>query len=341
MNKLQRFAVVAALALATLTLAGGASAAGGRTGQSNNRHEDTVAYWTPERVAKAKPRDLFVDQSGKIVRGAKPEKGKPGGGGGGTATVTGAAWSGGGLIQKTEGKVLFTMAGVDYVCSGTVVRDSLANGSDPTPPSSLVLTAGHCVYDEVDGWATNWMFMPAFEEAPSSYSNGGFDCSILNYGCWTADALITSQGWRTGNFNEDYAFAVMGPGGKTGTAQLDAAVGFQEIAFSQTRPASVYAFGYPHAAPYNGQDLIYCAGNTIADTFGGSTSAGLNCNMTGGSSGGGWMSPFSGGTGTLVSVNSFKYTGGPLRGYMFGPRFDGDALNTYNAALTASVNTFR
>jgi hypothetical protein len=246
--------------------------------------------------------------------------------------VKGAAYTGGGLIQKTEGKVLFTMAGVDYVCSGTVVVDSQA-------ATSLVLTAGHCVYDpDLRVFASHWMFMPAFEDAPSVY-NGGFNCAILTYGCWSANALVTSAGWAAGNFNEDYGFAVMGPGGKNNNL-LEAAVGAQAIGFSPNRPTSVRAFGYPHASPYNGSDLIYCSGNTVADTFGGSTSAGLSCNMTGGSSGGGWLMPFNTttGSGTLVSVNSFKYTAGPLKGYMFGPRFDADAQRTYNAAQTATTN---
>ena len=103
----------------------------------------------------------------------------------------------------------------------------------------------------------------------------------------------------------------------------------------------MYAFGYPQASPYDGTDLVYCAGTTVTDGWGGSTDSGLNCNMTGGSSGGGWFSPFdpATGIGTLVSVNSFKYTRGPASKYMFGPLFDSDTQTTYAAAQLAAGNT--
>ena len=314
--------VLVALA-ATLAIAGAAKPSD-NNGKSN--HEDVVAYWTPDRVANAKPREIFPNGNGaNSVIPLKPGSGTGGG-------VTGASWNGGGLVKKTVGKVLFTMGEADYVCSGTVAQDLRAT-------ESLVLTAGHCVYDSAEGWATNWMFMPDFDSAPSQYSNGSFNCAILPYRCWTTDALVTSAGWSAGNFNEDYGFAIINSSGHSDL--LENVVGVQAISFTGLRPASVYAFGYPHASPYNGTDLVYCAGSTIADSWGGSTDSGLNCDMTGGSSGGGWFSPFdpTTGVGTLVSVNSFKYRGGPYSKYMFGSRFDTDTQNTYNAAQTATGNT--
>jgi hypothetical protein len=119
------------------------------------------------------------------------------------------------------------------------------------------------VYDQVDGWATNWMFMPDFDSAPSPYDGTSFNCSILPYGCWTSTALVTSAGWSAGNFNEDYGFAVMSSEGHA--ALLEDTVGAQAIAFSSVRPATAYALGYPQATPYNGTDLVYCAGPTVAD----------------------------------------------------------------------------
>ena len=99
--------------------------------------------------------------------------------------------------------------------------------------------------------------------------------------------------------------------------------------------------GTPHAFPYNGTDLVYCSGPTVADGWGGSDDSGLKCDMTGGSSGGGWFSPFNEATGegTLVSVNSFEYFRGPYAKNMFGPLFDADTQATYAAAQGASGNT--
>lgn len=324
--------ILAGLA-AILVAAGSASAAPPDAGPPQD-HASIIAHWTPDRIANAKPREVSPAGQPDVIVPQKPGGGQGGGkpGGGSTSAVTGASWTGGGLVQRTVGKVLFTMAETDYVCSGTVVQDSRA-------AESMVLTAGHCVYDQTDGWATNWMFMPAFEDAPSPY-NGTFNCTILTYGCWTASSLVTSMGWSTGDFNEDYGFAVVGLGGKNNTL-LEDAVGAQAISFTSSRPTTVYAFGYPHASPYDGTDLVYCSGPTVADGWGGTTDTGLKCGMTGGSSGGGWFNPFDGGSGagTLVSVNSFKYAAGPYAKYMFGPLFDADTQNTYNAAQTANVNT--
>lgn len=321
---LRLIAVFAALVVA-FAATGLASAEPGGNGKGNAKHDEIVAYWTPERVARAKPREITPTGRPDAVA---PERSNSGGKPGGA--VTGTSWNGGGLVKKTVGKVLFTMGGADYVCSATVVQDG-------RPSESLVLTAGHCVYDQLDGWATNWMFMPDFDAAPSPYT-GTFNCAILPYGCWTAAALVTSAGWAVGDFNEDYGFAVMTGAGHP--ALLEDTVGAQAISFTGARPATAYAFGYPQASPYNGTDLVYCAGATVADAWGGSTDSGLNCNMTGGSSGGGWFSPFdaASGTGTLVSVNSFRYTRGPSAKYMFGPLFDTDTLNTYTAAQAATGN---
>ena len=301
-----------------------------------------VAYWTPERIARAVPREVspkdFRPQAGR------PPGGGGGGGGGGGTGVTGAAWTGGGKVKATTGKVLFTMAGVDYVCSGSVASDTSAS-------TSLILTAGHCVFDETTRrFATNWMFVPDYEAGGSIVTNPdgthSFTCNTVPYGCWTASALVTTTAWANGGaslagFNEDYAFAVVGAGGKSGEEQLDATVGSNPVVFNQSHPTQVYSFGYPQASPYDGQKLIYCAGNDVPDTWGGTTDFGLNCNMTGGSSGGPWYLGFgsAGDQGSLNSVNSFKYTAGKFTKYMFGPYFDDYTAKTYTAAKSASANT--
>jgi hypothetical protein len=330
-------AVLAALAVTAVFVAAGSSAAAPRAKPDRGA---VVAYWTPERIAHAVPRDVAP----KHVR--TPQAGKPpgAGGGGGGGGTTGAAWTGGGKVKQTTGKVLFTMDGIDYVCSGSVA-------SDTSSSTSLILTAGHCVYDESgSGFASNWMFVPDYESGGAIVTNPdgshSFTCDTVPYGCWTAQSLVTTTAWANGGaslagFNEDYAFAVVGAGGKTGESnQLDSTVGSNPVAFNQAHPTQVYSFGYPQASPYNGQKLIYCAGNDIADTWGGTTDFGLNCNMTGGSSGGAWWVGFgsAGSQGSLNSVNSFKYTAGKFAKYMFGPYFDAYTQKTYAAARTAPSN---
>jgi Trypsin-like peptidase domain len=330
----------AAAALLVLLAAGAAAAAPPDHAPANGR-DAILAYWTPDRVARAIPRDVAPDRA----PGVKPDTQKKGSGGGGTAG-TGSLWSGGGLVKKATGKVLFTMGGVDYVCSGSSVNDgSAGNGY------SLILTAGHCVYDETGkAFATNWVFAPDYEAGGSIVTSGSthvITCDTTPWGCWTATGLVTTNAWATGNgslagFNADYAFVRVGAGGKSGQAnQLDTTVGTQGISFTATPTgATVFAFGYPAASPYDGSKLAYCSGLAVADTFGGSTARGLSCNMTGGSSGGPWFTGFSTATGigTLTSVNSFKYTAGPGSKYMFGPVFGPLTQSAFNAAAAGPGN---
>jgi hypothetical protein len=348
MRQIAPAAVIGAITASIVLVSAAGSSAAPPEGAGKQDRGAVVAYWTPERISRAVPRDVSPDRkpSFKPDETARPPGGPGGGGGGGGgSSVTGAAWTGGGKVKATTGKVLFTMAGVDYVCSGSVAQDS--SGS-----TSLILTAGHCVYDESgSGFATNWMFVPDYEAGGAIVTNPdgthSFTCDTTPYGCWTASALVTTTAWANGGgnlaaFNNDYAFAVVGSGGKSGQGlQLDSVVGANPVAFNVAHPTEVSSFGYPHASPYDGQKLIYCSGRDIADTWGGTTDYGLNCNMTGGSSGGPWFVNFASGDnpGSLNSVNSFKYTSGRFTKYMFGPYLGAYAQKTYNAATTASGNT--
>ena len=286
-------------------------------------HDRIVAHWTPARLKAAVPRD-FVKVGNAFKPTAKPPK-PPGGGG----TVTGASWTGGGEILRASGKVFFEMDSGAYVCSGAVANDGRSG-------YSLILTAAHCAYDEADGgFATNWMFIPEFDSAPT------FTCSQTRYGCWTASALVVHSGFAdAGGFNteatkHDFAFAVVPSGGKT-NAQLDATVGSFPISYtSMSSGTTVYAFGYPAAGKYKGKDLTYCAGPISNDPLNENATWGLACRMTGGSSGGPWLAPFTTGTGdgTLHGLNSYGYSG---ISNMYGPKFNSDTQAVFNAANGAT-----
>jgi V8-like Glu-specific endopeptidase len=297
-----------------------------------SRHEQIVAHWTAARLAAAVPRDFVYDEARGFVQRAKPDR--PPGGGGGGATTTGSSWEGGGTIKEATGKVYFEMDGGAYVCSGTVATDNVSG-------RSLVLTAGHCAYDETNGeFATNWLFIPDFDESPT------FTCAQTAYGCWTADALVVHSGYATaGGFNtqatlHDFAFAVVGDGGVSGSAQLDTTVGSFALSIGgfDSVGDQAYAFGYPAAQKYKGNDLTYCAGSIFEDPYNEELTWGLPCKMTGGSSGGPWLSSFatSGNSGGLSSLNSYGYSGVSA---MHGPKFNSDTQDVYNAAKTASSNT--
>jgi V8-like Glu-specific endopeptidase len=301
-----------------------------RGDEARSEHQRVIDYWTAERIASAIPREM-VRPGGPIAPQAKPP-GTPGGGGNGggggggddgTVTVTGAHWTKGGAVRSTTGKVLFTLGTSNYVCSGSLVNDSLDN-------RSVVLTAGHCMYDDRNNsFASNWIFWPDFESHKTLTTSCNVDV------CFVADRLVTTTGWRDGDFEHDYGFAVLKPNSKNVLAE---SYGTQSIAFDQPALAHVYAFGYPHATPYDGTRLIYCAGKTKSDPYG-STTQGVGCDMTGGSSGGPWFAGFdeSTGTGTLYSVNSYKYRNDKKT--MYGPQLGAGAKLAYdNANSTASGN---
>jgi hypothetical protein len=247
-----------------------------------------TAYWTSARMKSAIPRE------NKYV----PLQGKPGGGTSSATAVHVAA-------TNFFGKVFFTEGGLNYVCSGTVTQST--NGS-------LVTTAGHCVNEGPGAYVTNFAFVPKYE-------NG-----TRPFGTFTARTLMTTSEWRTsGDFNHDIGFAVMNP---LGTTTLAGTVGAgYPIGFNKGYNLTFDAYGYPQANPYDGQTLWRCSGPTTKDTRG-STDNRLPCSMTGGSSGGGWITG-----GVLNSLNSFGYRG--EKNVMYGPYFGTVEETLYNAARVA------
>lgn len=225
---------------------------------------------------------------------------------------TGARWTRGGAIAKTVGRVFFVYQGRNASCSANAVTSE---------NKSTVITAGHCV--RMGGaFHDNWVFVPGYQDGNRPY------------GTWVATTLYTTPQWNNGeDINYDVAAAVVAPlNGKS----LTDVVGGQGVSFNQSRRQQMHSFGYPSASPYDGSKLIYCSGRAFDDILM-SRDIGMNCNTTGGSSGGPWFLNFneSTGLGTLNSVNSFKYNF--ATGWMFGPYFGTDARAVYQAAQSTGT----
>lgn len=309
---------VAAL-LATGVTATPAGAAGTKPGVVPlSAQERASGFWTPERMRQATPLDvLSVDRSD--VGASAPRKGKkaiiapsaPAAPVGPLAFPhSGGAWNGGGAVVKTAGRVFFTYQGRTASCSGNAVTS--AN-------KSTVITAGHCVKLE-GSWHTNWVFVPGYHDGQAPY------------GRWAAAKTLSTPQWTASeDINYDVGAAVVAPlDGK----KLTDVVGGQGLAFNTGYNKAMYAFGFPAAAPYDGEKFIYCSGTTYRD-FLLSSDHGLTCDMTGGSSGGPWFTQFDEATGTGLqsSVNSFKYNFLPTA--MYGPYFGADAQNLYQTAQSS------
>ncbi|GGR98847.1 peptidase [Streptomyces nojiriensis] len=300
-----------ALVAGALTAAGPSVAA---DAPASFRQQHTDGFWTAERMRGAAPLDVTAVPGAArtpVATSATPTTIAPTAAASPTAfPQAGGAWTGGGAVVKTSGRVFFTMGDRTASCSGDSVTS--ANGS-------TVITAGHCVKYQ-GAWHTNWVFVPA-------YNNGS-----APYGQWSATKTFATDQWAASeDMNMDVGLAVVAPlNGQT----LSQAVGAQGIAFNGGYNKKMYSFGFPAAAPYDGTKLVYCSGNSSKD-FLLTKDHGLGCNMTGGSSGGPWFQDFNEATGlgTQVSVNSFGYTFLPNR--MYGPYFGNEAKAAYDKAQTS------
>jgi len=313
-------AISAAAALA-LTTAGGASATPAPSDGQANPSVASVRvdaggaadYWTPERMQSAIPGDTLAGKA--LERGnrsslAVVEKGKPSTTKGTKATKATKATP---TIAQSEkpvshiGKVFFTMGKANYVCSGNAVS---------SPNGSTVATAGHCVNEGPGAYATNFVFVP------------GYDNGAAPYGKWTAKALYAPTQWASnGDMTYDTGFAVVNPDSKG--EKLTDVVGGSGTAFNLDHGMTYTAYGYPQAAPFDGTSLWSCTGTATNDPNNPKfDTQGIPCDMTGGSSGGPWFIGI-GSDGLQNSINSYGYSGSAV---MYGPYWGSVIQDTYKRA---------
>ena len=273
---------------------------------------ETSAYWTAERMKNAKPR----------------ERAKPGGGGtGGTQTdwsrfTVPLAGSTYGTEDRKNGKLFFSIDGASYVCSGTAVN--------ATAGVNLVWTAGHCVTDGPGHDATNVMFVPGYYKGQEPF------------GRWTYTQLDSTPGWeRQGadRFRYDVgAVRVQRVGAPTAT--FAGTIGTRPITFgSNPTGQRIVSYGYPAAGKFNGSQQFACASPFRRwDTLAFSDPMQISCDMTGGSSGGGWFHDVDGnsvaGAGEpLISVNSYGYQF--EKNTMYGPYMPSSSTSQAQALYNA------
>jgi V8-like Glu-specific endopeptidase len=257
------------------------------------------AYWTPARMKAAVPADRVRAARGPAAKPQKP--------GGSTYPYTSYEVTSPytAAPTSTHGKVFFTERGTNYVCSGTALTS--AN-------RSTVWTAGHCVNEGPGAYVTNWSFVPAYKDGAAPL------------GKWPATTLATTDRWRTaGDFGFDLGAAVVAP--NTAGQALTDVTGGRGIRFNYDPAAFRFlSYGYPAASPFNGQRLWVCdAPLGTRDTSVSPATMGIGCNMTGGSSGGGWMVGSD-----VVSVNSYGYT--RVKNVMYGPYQGSVAQSLYDTA---------
>ena len=281
--------------------------AGTQSHQQDQSQAALDAYWTADRMKNAKPANTINSGWAAEGRSVLPKAGQEAVTKAPKEPVVEPRATAQSPVSRI-GKVFFTQGGQNYVCSA----NSVQSGNQST-----VATAGHCTHDLATGWATNFVFVPA-------YSNGA-----APYGKWTARSLHAASEWVSrGDISYDGAFAVVNTlNGRT----LAATVGASSIGFNMARNLTYTAYGYPAAAPFTGERLYSCYGTASADRSGGTQSQGIPCDMTGGSSGGPWFVG-SGASGTQNSVNSFGYN--TQANVMYGPYFGRSIQSAYSTAAS-------
>jgi V8-like Glu-specific endopeptidase len=313
----RRIGLSLVLSLAALACFGVSSAAASATkvaslAGSHGQLKQVKRYWTVKRMKSAIPLRATPTRH-EVARGARSSssaagRGKP-------VTIQPTTGSNAGSAKqpmaqqvpnptvypyRTQGKLFFVSGGSGYVCSATVVN---------TPSQRVIFSAGHCAIDA--GFVShNVAFVPG-------YHNGA-----RPYGTFVATKWASTPGWiNNENFSDDMSAFVLG-----GTRKVAAVVGARGIKVNQPRQENFVSYGYPAGSPFNGETLWNCPSpyrGQDPDT-GNPRTQWITCNMTGGSSGGGWIIQNQ----YLNSVNSYGYNGEPNR--MYGPYFGNQAMTLYN-----------
>ncbi len=342
--------ITVGLVAAALVAGAGAAAAGGATATASSgadrewrgmvaspetspgQSRQALGYWTKKRMAEAKP--LVVRPSKADRRAVKEGAARaPEGRRVSTPPVTGTLGAPAGPVARAASslsrpytdlpdrlnvKVFFTKAvGGNFVCSGTIVNSA---------SKRMVSTAGHCVSDGAGRFHRNVVVVPAYS---SSYNGHA------PYGQWTARTLTTTTSWHnSSNFKQDVGVIITND--RNGQRIVNY-LGGQGTRFNASRSQYFRSYGYPQAAPFSGFNQYVCPSSRLGDDnpnwfAPGPNTIRISCNMTGGSSGGGWLVSESGGLGYVNSVNSYKYNNDPNS--MYGPYFGNEALNLFNFATS-------
>ncbi|MGW8377302.1 hypothetical protein [Streptomyces sp. ODS28] len=234
------------------------------------------------------------------------------------------------------GKVFMDTPEGPMVCSGTVVKDPRHPGK-----SNMVATAGHCVHaGKKGGWFRNVVFVPQYN--PNGMSNAELESAqqkdVAPHGVWWAKYARTTTHWidngsTTGGGGAPQDFAVMKVQPEQASAtgkSLEESVGdAAQVNFHTPRVKSVrslQANGYPAAPPFDGSKMYNCTDKPGRITLDANqpTMYRIGCTMTGGSSGGGWLSPSGK---QLLSVTSI----GPVDGgWLSGPRLGSQAKSVFD-----------
>jgi V8-like Glu-specific endopeptidase len=279
-------------------------------------------FWTPARMRQAKPLEVHVDRETGVVpalsgerREGAPHRIPP------VAPWRAASASStfGAVPDPTvegmrQNGVVFFRVGFSLArCSGTSVN---------APNLSVVFTAAHCVDSggpKGHPYKSEWVFVP------------GYRYGQRPFGVFPAKWLGATPEWvASGSENGDVGAAVV-TRNESGQ-RLARAVGGAGIAWNLKANQVFDVHGYPVGPPFDGETQRLCAqtpflGHDLPSfAWSGPLNLAVECDVTGGASGGGWTIDGN----LLNSVTDYGYSNDPTTD--FGPYFGEDVARLYRRA---------
>lgn len=249
-------------------------------------------------------------------------------------------------IKTSAGRIYFEMPSnrrkvewIGYVCSGTVINDNAAN-------TSSIITAAHCVFDDVNKtFAQNVMFIPN-QDATTGSEGTDENCKNDPMGCFYPDYGIVAKEWTSSKFPNnipwDSAFYVLEDANALENvllSEMGTIAGLTPAIFSiqlgdpdsgsqgsdLNDPSFSQALGYSYEHDplfrYSQENLIKLDANNWWIP---------RSRLSGGSSGGPWLQ-----NGSIVSVNSWGYTTSDgMAGPIFGVARTAELFNSIGQPLT-------
>jgi V8-like Glu-specific endopeptidase len=233
-------------------------------------------FWTPRRMAEARPLDLVVDGGGR----SRLRPGNPGPAAGGASASYAPVQTPEAPPYSVEGRIFIKQGRLKGYCSGTAIN---------SPTRQLVLTAGHCVNSgpRIDGRFLKPAVASNYLEFVPAYSGGS-----APFGAFVSrrSSIRALPQWiEQGNPDFDMGAFLTYPNAE-GVDVADAVGGGATIVLGLTRHQTYKTFGYPGEKTHmEGCESSYVGDDPLTYPLPGPPTMAVKCRWAPGASGGGWL----------------------------------------------------